>query len=54
MHREDLRGDDRLDGGYVVCVVWEVEEDGVGDGVGFLYRVNPCKALIFDEDRAVR
>ncbi len=37
-----------------IGVIREVHEDGVGDDIGFICRVDPCKVLVLDEDLVLR
>ncbi len=53
LHVCKLLGEDCPDGLLVVHVVGKVHVDGVSAYVGVLGRVDSCKVLVIDEDRAV-
>ena len=48
-----MRGEDGLDHVIVIYIMRKVEEDGGGADVGVFNRVDPCKVLVFDKDRAM-
>jgi hypothetical protein len=54
MYGDELHGENGLDDVYIVCVVWKVEGERIGGGVGVLARLSPSKVSVFDENGAVR
>ncbi len=54
LHVGEPVGEDILDCGLVVGLMKKVHEDGVGDDVQVLRRVNSREVLVLDEDGAMR